>query len=104
MSENSPQPGIRVKKTLVRGASIVATLVASLMLVGVALADLEIPVLGIPVFVQTSGRLAPLGVGDYRTNAPAGADGDAGDDLPHEIVVNVGCLPPSPLFSTCTIT
>jgi len=86
MITHSPKDGIRLKRSLFRLVSIGATLLLSLVLVGVALADLEIPVIGIPVFLQTTGRLALLGVGDYRTNA-------AGDDSPHQVVVNVGCLP-----------
>jgi LPXTG-site transpeptidase (sortase) family protein len=49
-------------------------------------AEILIPENSSIVFLQTTGPSAALGIGDYRTNV-------AGDNLPHEVVVNVACTP-----------
>ncbi|HEC21713.1 MAG TPA: DUF11 domain-containing protein [Chloroflexi bacterium] len=69
-----------------QGITILGVIILSLILVPSVLADIEVPGPGLPVFIQTSGRHATLGTGDYRTNV-------AGDNLPHELVINVPCVP-----------
>mgnify|MGYP001501725791 CR=1 FL=1 len=64
-----------------------------------AMADVIIPS-ALPAFIQTTGRLANIGIGDYRTNDPIDVDGGgaqdvagAGDNLPHELLIDIPCLP-----------
>ncbi len=51
-----------------------------------AQAAITIPSNTSTAFIQTSGPLAGLGIGDYRSDA-------GGDNLPHELTVKVACTP-----------
>jgi uncharacterized repeat protein (TIGR01451 family) len=74
-------------------------LAVSLLIVPGVLADIEVPLLTGSEFIQTTGPLAALNIGDYRTNNPidvgvGGTDtAGAGDNLPHQLVINLPCLP-----------
>jgi uncharacterized repeat protein (TIGR01451 family) len=73
--------------TRTRTLSLVLSFVLLLaIVVPSAYASIIIPSNTTTAFIQTTGPTAGLGIGDYRTNA-------AGDNLPHEIVVNVACTP-----------
>ncbi len=65
---------------------LVIVAVLLLVVLPVAHAEILVPSGATTAFVQTSGRMAALGVGDFRTNA-------LGDDSPHEIGIMIACTP-----------
>ncbi len=75
-------------------------LVALFVIVPAAMADLTIPDESLPVYIQTTGPLAELGIGDYRTNHPISVSDEEGrdpegfgDNTTHQMVVAIPCLP-----------
>lgn len=66
--------------------TVITVITLVILAVYPASAALNMPSGAQAVFLQTTGRLAPLDVGDYRTNT-------AGDNQDHELVVNIPCTP-----------
>lgn len=90
----------RRSRRILRTVLLLALIGTSLTWAGVALADVEIPLMTTAAFIQTTGRLANIAIGDYRTNDPTDVDGGgggdvagAGDNQPHSIFVYVSCQP-----------
>ncbi len=94
-----PQQRATLLRKSHRHLFIFLVLALSLMVVPGVLADIEVPLLTGAEFIQTTGPLAELNIGDYRTNNPinvgtGGADpAGAGDNLPHQLEINIPCLP-----------
>lgn len=72
----------------------------TLTLVPSALASIVVPLRNVAVFIQTTGPLAELGIGDYRTNDPVSVSAvpgrdpaGAGDRSVHRIELLIPCLP-----------
>jgi uncharacterized repeat protein (TIGR01451 family) len=88
-----PAPAARL---LLPGALILMIL---FVVVPAALADIEVPAEGLSAFIQTTGPLATLGIGDYRTNNPVSVTGGSaadpsgvGDNSVHQMVIEFPCV------------